>query len=196
MPRRRLGTPTDASAVMVVRLLMWSAMDSFDDSDGPVHYLMLHFQNVRGLPLHRLPYLQFNNYSSIFGSVSWRHEVRWCINHRLIEIKPSILSDYYECWQPWQRANNLTPDCVKTRSSSQWWSTTTHILCSICVHSFQALAKAVRLFIASLHNQQMYPEICSMDIFVNRHPAGWNLKGRLFYPRFGGIDGVGDGNIR
>ena len=36
-------------------------------------------------------------------------------------------------------------------------STTAHIvLCSICVHSIGALAKAVQLFIASFHNQPRY----------------------------------------
>ena len=48
----------------------------------------------------------------------------------------------------------------------------THILCSICFHSFWALAKDVRLFIASLHNQPMYPKMCSIDIFVNLQPVG------------------------
>ena len=32
------------------------------------------------------------------------------------------------------------------------------ILCSICVHSIGALTKAVWLFIASLHNQSLYPK--------------------------------------
>ena len=32
-----------------------------------------------------------------------------------------------------------------------------HILCSICIHSFGAHARAVRLFIASLHSQPMCP---------------------------------------
>ena len=29
--------------------------------------------------------------------------------------------------------------------------------CSICVHSCETLAKAVRLFVAARHNQEMYP---------------------------------------
>ena len=37
-----------------------------------------------------------------------------------------------------------------------------HILCSICIHSFGALAKAVRLFMVSLQSSQM----CSICIFV------------------------------
>ena len=36
---------------------------------------------------------------------------------------------------------------------------------SICFHSFVALAKVVQLFIASFHNQPMYPKMCSIDIF-------------------------------
>ena len=31
-------------------------------------------------------------------------------------------------------------------------------------------------FIASLHGQQMYPKMCSIDIFVNIQTVGWNLK--------------------
>ena len=42
-----------------------------------------------------------------------------------------------------------------------------HILCSISVHSFGALAKAVRLFIASPRNQLMCSQICFFDIFVD-----------------------------
>ena len=42
-----------------------------------------------------------------------------------------------------------------------------HILCSICFYSFGALAKALRLFIASLHNQPVYHKMCSIDIFDN-----------------------------
>ena len=55
-----------------------------------------------------------------------------------------------------------------------------HILRSICVHSFWALAKAVRLFIASLYNQPMYPKMWSIDIFVSPQPVGWNLKVGIF----------------
>ena len=43
-----------------------------------------------------------------------------------------------------------------------------YILCSIFFHSFGALARAVRLFIASLHNQPWYPKLGSIEIFVNR----------------------------
>ena len=41
--------------------------------------------------------------------------------------------------------------------------------CSVCVHSFGALAKAVRMFFASLYNQLMYPKVCStcIGIFIN-----------------------------
>ena len=39
-----------------------------------------------------------------------------------------------------------------------------HILWSICVHSIEALLKTVWLFIAPLHNQPMYPKMCSIDI--------------------------------
>ena len=57
-----------------------------------------------------------------------------------------------------------------------------HILCSICGHSFGALAKDVRLFIASLYNQPMYAEMCSIDMFVKLQLVGRNLKGGLFQP--------------
>ena len=67
------------------------------------------------------------------------------------------------------------------------------ILCSICDHSFEALKKDVRLFIASLHNQPIYPKMCYIDIFVNLQPVGWNLKGGLFDPRFGLNGDAGSG---
>ena len=41
MPKRRLGTPTDASAAMVAYRHLSSAMLSNDDSDWPVYSLML-----------------------------------------------------------------------------------------------------------------------------------------------------------
>ena len=66
-----------------------------------------------------------------------------------------------------------------------------HILCTIWCRSLGALATAVRLYIASIHNQPMYPKMCSMDIFVNLQPVGWYLKGELFDPRFGELGGVG-----
>ena len=47
-----------------------------------------------------------------------------------------------------------------------------HILCSTCFHSSVAFAKAVRLFIASPHNQPMYPKMCSTDIVDNLQLVG------------------------
>ena len=35
-----------------------------------------------------------------------------------------------------------------------------------------ALANAVRLFIASFHNQLLYPKMCPIYIFVNLQPVG------------------------
>ena len=55
-----------------------------------------------------------------------------------------------------------------------------HILCSICVHSLWALMNAVGLFIASLHNQPMYPKMYSIGIFDNIQKVGWNLIGCIF----------------
>ena len=56
-------------------------------------------------------------------------------------------------------------------------------------------------FIASLHNQPMYPKMCAIDIFVNL-PIGW-LKfdwGTLRPPVWGIMrtkgEGAGDGHIR
>ena len=65
-----------------------------------------------------------------------------------------------------------------------------HILCSICFYSFGSLVKTVWLFIASLHNQSIYPKMCSIDIFNNLQLVGWNLKGRLFDPRLEGLGGA------
>ena len=68
------------------------------------------------------------------------------------------------------------------------------LLCSIYFHSFGALVKAVRLYMASFHNQPSYHKICSIDIFVTLHPEIW--KWDFSTPRFGGPCGVGDGPIR
>ena len=65
---------------------------------------------------------------------------------------------------------------------------TAHIVFDLWSHIW-ALSKAVRLFIASLHNQSMYPKMCSIDIFDDLKLVGWNLKGGHFYPRFRGIGG-------
>ena len=68
-----------------------------------------------------------------------------------------------------------------------------HILCSICFHSFGALVKDVRLFIASLRNQPIYHKMCSIGIFVNLEPLGLNLKRVLFDPQLGGQMALGSG---
>ena len=66
----------------------------------------------------------------------------------------------------------------KTVLRPQWRS---HILCSICVLSYGALVKAVRLFIASLRSQLMgRSQVCPTDIFVDLQPLGWYWKGRSF----------------
>ena len=49
--------------------------------------------------------------------------------------------------------------------------------------------KLYDIFIASLHNQPMYPKMCYINIFVNLQPVGWNLKKRLFAPLFGEFEG-------
>ena len=46
---------TDASAVMTAHRPLPFAMHSNDDIDWPVHSLMLSFNDLRGLPLRRLP---------------------------------------------------------------------------------------------------------------------------------------------
>ena len=48
-PRRRWGTPTDASAVTTAHRRLSSATRSIDDIDRPVHSLMLSFHDLRGL---------------------------------------------------------------------------------------------------------------------------------------------------
>ena len=45
---------------------------------------------------------------------------------------------------------------------------------------FWTLAKAVRLFFASLHSRPMCPQMCSNDIVVDVQPVGWTLKEGLF----------------
>ena len=69
------------------------------------------------------------------------------------------------------------------------------ISCSICVHSFGALAKAVQLFTASLHNLSMYPKMCSTHIFINLKGVGWNSTGDFSTPNpvWGFKGDVGDG---
>ena len=59
-----------------------------------------------------------------------------------------------------------------------------HLLRSICVHLLGALAKPVRLFVASLRSQLMF------SMFVDLQEFGWNLKGGLLDPRFGGLNGT------
>ena len=77
---------------------------------------------------------------------------------------------------------------ITTRAIGLAWRPTARMLCSICIHSFGDLAKAVRLFIASLHNQPTHPKMCSIDIFINLQPVGWNLNnGGLFDLWFGGL---------
>ena len=66
--------------------------------------------------------------------------------------------------------------------NGDWATRRPHILCSICFHSFAALAKAVRLFIASLHSQPMYPKMCYLSGFVKLQPVDWNWRGELYDP--------------
>ena len=64
------------------------------------------------------------------------------------------------------------------------------ILYSLCVESFGALAKAVRLLRTSLQSQKMSCQTCStsrIDILVDFQPFGCNLKGGGgFDPHFEG----------
>ena len=47
---------------------------------------------------------------------------------------------------------------------------------------------------ASLHSQPIYPKMCSIDdIIDNLQLVGWNLKGGLFDPGFGGYADMGSG---
>ena len=50
-PKRRWGTPTDASAAMVVHRLPSSAMRSNDDNHWPANSLMLPRHDLSGLPV-------------------------------------------------------------------------------------------------------------------------------------------------
>ena len=57
------------------------------------------------------------------------------------------------------------------------------ILCSICLHSFGALEKAVQLFKASIRSQKMSFQTCSIDIFIDLKLFACNLKKwGLFHP--------------
>ena len=92
---------------------------------------------------------------------SWRSDSKrqdWC--GIASTIQPLLLCGYSICF------------CMQGHHHNGDWATRRpHTLCSICFHLFGALAKAVRLSIASLHNQQMYPNMCSIDIFVNLQPV-------------------------
>ena len=57
-PKRRLGTPTDASTAMVAHRLLSSAMRSNDDNSWHVHSLMLSLLALRG-PILRNYHLLF-----------------------------------------------------------------------------------------------------------------------------------------
>ena len=50
-PGRRWATPLDVPVVIVVHGLLSSARRSSDDSDWPVHFRVLSFRDLRGLPL-------------------------------------------------------------------------------------------------------------------------------------------------
>ena len=49
--KHRWDTPVDASAVIVTHRLLSSAMSNNDDSDRPVHFLLLYLHALRGLSL-------------------------------------------------------------------------------------------------------------------------------------------------
>ena len=88
---------------------------------------------------------------------------------------------------------NIFPHAIQRHHhNGDWAARRPQILCSICVHSFGALGKAVRLFIASLHNQPMYHEMRPIDIFVNRLVKILNAGGSI--PRYWGLrDNMGAG---
>ena len=69
-----------------------------------------------------------------------------------------------------------------------------HTLCSMCFHSFGALAKGVRLLMVSLHSQPMCFQMCSIDIFVDFQPTN-SLKGGLLNPLSLRVRGRGIGMV-
>ena len=73
-----------------------------------------------------------------------------------------------------------------------------HILCSICIRLFEALTKAVRLFVVSLRSQPMYSQTCSTDIFVDLQSLGCNFKRAFINPSAWGVRvtwGLGSGSF-
>ena len=68
-----------------------------------------------------------------------------------------------------------------------------HTYCArFAVISFGALAKNVRLFMASLHSQPMALQMHAIYIFVDFQPIGCNLKGGLINPiQFGRLGARG-----
>ena len=60
--RLSMGTPMDASTLMVAHQLLSSAMSSSDNSDWPVDSLTLSFHDLHGLPLQRLDKVQGTNF--------------------------------------------------------------------------------------------------------------------------------------
>ena len=88
-----------------------------------------------------------------------------------------------------------TVGCDKQFHKIYWQARGPHILCSIWFHPFGASAKAVRIepdgISPTIHcitsQPASYPEMCSLDSFVNFRPVCWNLKGGLLDPRFGGL---------
>ena len=53
------------------------------------------------------------------------------------------------------------------------------IIIIICVHLFGGLAKAARLFMASLDNQPMCYKMCPIDIFLDLLSFSRNFKGNI-----------------
>ena len=97
---------------------------------------------------------------------------------------PDISSKNNDTWLQNIPNDNAPTECQQGhRHNGDQAARGLHILCLICVHSFWVLAKAVRLFMASLHHSQpMCVRMCSIDIFVDHQTVDCNLKWRLFEP--------------
>ena len=67
-----------------------------------------------------------------------------------------------------------------------------HILCSICIHSFGALEKAVRLFVHGFTSSQptnVFSNVPKKAFLANLQPSSYNLKMGLFGPIVQGFVG-------
>ena len=122
------------------------------------------------------------NEANIAAICKWPHSATSVHSHRLTSVGVTSMQtakSITSWWHHWMYNNNSHGKQGHHHNGDRT-TQRPHILCSINVHSVLTSMKAAQLFIASLNKQPMYRKMCTIDIFVNVQPVGWNLKGGLF----------------